>query len=317
MIAGGHHVRGLVRDRAKAEAVRAHGIEPVIGSLDDSSLLQAEARDADGVVNAANSGHRAAVEALIAGLSGSGKPLVHTSGTSIIADRAMGEPSDRIFHEATPIRPEPERVERVAIDRLVLDASGIRSIVLCNSMIYGHALGAPAQSVQVPVLAQQARTSGVARYIGRGLNRWSNVHIADVAALYALAIVKAPAGSFIYVESGEEALGKVVEAIAVKFGLGAAQSWPAEAAIEAWGREKATFSLGSNSRVRGTGRYRNSRLGAPASFDHRMDRTRAGVISRCRFPAEVVEKLATPRDRAISGVSRPALPPDSEPDHDH
>ncbi|MDR3485835.1 MAG: NAD-dependent epimerase/dehydratase family protein [Bradyrhizobium sp.] len=252
LIAGGHRVRGLVRDRAKAETVRAHGIEPVIGSLDDSRLLQAEARGADGVVNAANSGHRAAAEALIAGLSGSGKPLIHTSGTSIIADRAMGEPSDRIFHEGTPIRPEPERAERVAIDRLVLDASGIRSIVLCNSMIYGHALGAPAQSVQVPVLAQQARTSGVARYIGRGLNRWSNVHIADVATLYALAMVKAPTGSFIYVESGEEALGKVVEAIATRLGLGAAQSWPAEAAIEAWGREKATFSLGSNSRVRGT-----------------------------------------------------------------
>jgi nucleoside-diphosphate-sugar epimerase len=250
LIAGGHDVRGLVRDRAKAETVRAHGIEPVIGSLDDSSLLQAEARDADGVVNAANSGHRAAVEALIAGLSGSGKPLVHTSGTSIIADRAMGEPSDRIFYEATPIRPEPERVERVALDRLVLDAAGIRGIVLCNSMIYGHALGAPAQSVQVPVLAQQARSSSVARYIGRGLNRWSNVHIADVASLYALAIMKASSGSFIYVESGEEALGKVVEAIAVKLGLGAPQSWPAEAAIEAWGREKATFSLGSNSRVR-------------------------------------------------------------------
>jgi nucleoside-diphosphate-sugar epimerase len=251
LIASGHRVRGLVRDRAKAEAVRAHGIEPVIGSLDDTSLLQAEARAADGVINAANSGHRGAVEALIAALSGSGKPLIHTSGTSIIADTAMGEPSDRVFYEATPIRPEPERAERVAIDRLVLDATGIRSIVLCNSMIYGHALGAPAQSVQVPVLAQQARTSGVARYIGRGLNRWSNVHIADVAVLYALAIGKARAGSFIYVESSEEALGKVVEAIAVKFGFGAAQSWPAEAAIEAWGREKATFSLGSNSRVRG------------------------------------------------------------------
>jgi nucleoside-diphosphate-sugar epimerase len=251
LIASGHSVRGLVRDHAKADTVRAHGIEPVIGSLDDANLLQAEARAADGVVNAANSGHRGAVEALIAALAGSGKPLIHTSGTSIIADRAMGEPSERIFHEGTPIRPEPERAERVAIDRLVLDASGIRAIVLCNSMIYGDALGPPAQSVQIPVLAQQARASGIARYIGRGLNRWSNVHIADVAALYALAIARAPAASFIYVESGEEALGKVVEAIAVRLGLGAAQSWPAEAAIEAWGREKATFSLGSNSRVRG------------------------------------------------------------------
>jgi nucleoside-diphosphate-sugar epimerase len=251
LIAGGHSVRGLVRDRAKADAVQAHGIEPVIGSLDDAALLQAEAAASEGVVNAANSGHRGAVEALIAGLAGSGKPLVHSSGTSTIADRAMGEPSDRIFHEDTPIAPEPERVARVAIDRLVLGTSGIRSVVLCNSMIYGHALGTPAQSVQVPALVQQARASGVVRYIGRGLNRWSNVHIADVAALYALAIAKAPAASFIYVESGEEALGEVARAIAMQLGLGAAQSWPGEAAMEFWGREKAMFSLGSNSRVRG------------------------------------------------------------------
>jgi nucleoside-diphosphate-sugar epimerase len=251
LIAEGHAVRGLVRDKAKADAVAAHGIEAVIGSLDDAALLQAEARASDGVVNAANSGHRGAVDALIAGLAGSNKPLIHTSGSSNVADRALGEPSERIFHEDTPIEPEPERAARVAIDRLIVGTSGIRAVVLCNSMIYGNALGPPAQSVQVPVLAQQARESGVARYIGRGLNRWSNVHIADVAQLYALAIAKAPAGSFIYVENGEEALGEIAQAIAKRLGLGPAQPWPAEQAFAAWGREKATFSLGSNSRVRG------------------------------------------------------------------
>lgn len=251
LIADGHNVRGLVRDKAKADAVAGRGIDPVIGSLDDSALLQAEARASEGVVNAANSGHRGAVEALIAGLGCGGKPFIHTSGSSVVADKAMGEPSDRIFFEETPIEPELERVERVAIDRLVLNATGIRSVVLCNTMIYGNALGVPAQSVQIPALVNQAKASGVARYIGRGLNRWSNVHIADVAALYALAVAKAPAGSFMYVESGEEALGEVVKAIATRLHLGSAQSWPAAQAIEAWGREKATFSLGSNSRVRG------------------------------------------------------------------
>src|SRR6202030_3016339 len=119
------------------------------------------------------------------------------------ADLAMGEPSDRIYDEATPIAPLADKAARVAIDRLVLDAPRIRAAVLCNTMIYGSAMGAPAQSVQIPALLRQAKTSGVARYIGRGLNRWSNVHIADVAALYALAITRAPAGTFIYVESGE------------------------------------------------------------------------------------------------------------------
>jgi nucleoside-diphosphate-sugar epimerase len=251
LIADGHSVRGLVRDKTKADAVAAHGTDAVIGSLDDAGLLQAEARAADAVVNAANSDHRGAVEALLAGLSGSGKPFLHSSGSSIIADQAMGEPSDRIFHEDTPIAPDAEKASRVAIDRMVLDAPGVRSVVLCNAMIYGHALGPPAQSVQIPALLRQAKASGVVRYIGRGLNRWSNVHIADVARLYALALTKARAGTFSYVESGEESLGAIADAIATKLGLGSAQSWSADEAIAAWGRGTAVFSLGSNSRVRG------------------------------------------------------------------
>ena len=251
LIAQGHAVRGLVRNEANADAVRSHGIEPVVGSLDDAALLEAEARAADGVVNTASSDHRGAVEALIAGLAGSGKPLVHTSGSSIVSDEAMGEPSDRVFYEDTPIEPEPDKVARLAVDRLVLDAPGVRSVVLCNTMIYGDALGAPAQSIQVPALVRQAKESGVARYIGRGLNRWSNAHIADVAALYALAIAKAPPKSFMYVESGEEALGQVVRAIASRLGLGTAESWSADEAIAFWGRGMAVFGLGSNSRVRG------------------------------------------------------------------
>jgi nucleoside-diphosphate-sugar epimerase len=251
LIAAGHRVRGLVRDSAKADVVARHGIEPVLGSLDDVTLLRAEAHAADAVVNAASSDHRGAVEALLAGLAGSGKPFIHSSGSSIVADLAMGEPSDRIFDEAAPLEPLPDKAARVAIDRLVLAASGIRAVVLCNTMIYGHAMGPPAQSVQIPALVRQATASGVARYIGRGLNRWSNVHIADVAALYVLALAKAPAGTFMYVESGEETLGEIVRAIAARLGLGAAQSWSAEEAIAAWGRNAAVFSLGSNSRVRG------------------------------------------------------------------
>jgi nucleoside-diphosphate-sugar epimerase len=252
LIAAGHRVRGLVRDGAKAKLLGAYGIEAVVGSLDDAAVLQAEARAADAVVNTASSDHRGAVEALLAALSGSGKPFIHSSGTSIVADLAMGEPSDRVFDEATPIEPLPERAARVAIDRLVLAAAGIRSVILCNAMIYGDALGPPAQSVQIPALVRQAKASGVVRYVGPGLNRWSNVHIADVAALYALALAKAPGGTFMYVESGEESLRNIAEAIAARLGFGLPQSWSPQEAIAAWGRNLAVLSLASNSRVRGT-----------------------------------------------------------------
>ena len=105
LAAAGHHGRGLVRDPAKAEAVRAIGIEPVLGTLDDADVLIRKARAADAVADAASSDHRGAVEALVSALAGSGKALVHTSGSSVVADEAMGEPSGRIFDQETGLAP--------------------------------------------------------------------------------------------------------------------------------------------------------------------------------------------------------------------
>jgi hypothetical protein len=113
---------------------------------------------------------------LIAGLAGTGKALVHTSGSSIISDEAMGEPSGRIFYEDTPIIPLPEKVARVAIDRLVLDAPGVRSAVLCNTMIYGQ--GAFAKQVS-PSSRIGAKTP--TRHV---LNQWfrlKGLHYAELA----------------------------------------------------------------------------------------------------------------------------------------
>ncbi|HVK66139.1 MAG TPA: NAD-dependent epimerase/dehydratase family protein [Polyangium sp.] len=247
----GHAVRGLVRSTAKGDGVRAKGITPVFGMLDDAALLSAEAKAADAVINAADSDHAGAALALLAGLAGSGKPFLHTSGSSIVGDEAMGAPSDAIYTEDTPVKPEPDKVHRVALNQRIVDAApAVRTIVLCNSLIYGDTLGPPAQSVQIPPLIAQAKESGIPRYIGRGLNIWSNVHIADMVDLYLLALDKAPAGSFYYVENGEASFGDLVRAIGKALGLGEAQSWPAEAAIAKWGRELAVFALGSNSRVR-------------------------------------------------------------------
>jgi nucleoside-diphosphate-sugar epimerase len=247
----GHRIRGLIRNGARADELRAFGIEPVNGTLDDGALLTTEAQRADAVINAASSDDRPAIDALVAALAGSGKTLIHTSGSSIVADQAMGEPSDAVFDDDTPFTPEPDKQARVALDRFVLSAPGVRSIVLCNSLIYGDAIGPRAQSVQLPRLIEEARESGIAHHIGRGLNRWSTVHIADVAVLYQLALDKAPAGTFAFVENGESAFRDLAQAIADGLGLGAPQSMSSDVAEARWGRELAVFALGSNSRVRG------------------------------------------------------------------
>lgn len=251
LVAAGHSVRGLIRNPSHAEELRSFGIAPVIGTLDDSALLVAEAAGADAVVNAANSDHRGAVEAILAVLAGSGKPFVHTSGSSIVSDEALGEPSDKVFTEKTTITPVPDRAARIAIDTLIREAApGIRSVVLCNAMIYGEAVGPQSRSVQLAALVDQARESGVARHIGRGLNRWSNVHIADVADLYLLALERASAGSFYFVENGEETFKAITDAIGEALEIGPSQDWDLTEAVARWGRGLAVISLSSNSRVR-------------------------------------------------------------------
>lgn len=252
LVAGGHAVRGLIRDPAKAESCRAFGIIPVVGTLADWGLLVREASDADAVINCASSDDRPAVDALISALAGSGKTLIHTSGSSIVADEARGEPAAAIFNDDTPRQPEPDKEARVALDKAVLDARGVRSIVLCNSLIYGDPIGPEARSVQLPRLVDLAKETGTARYIGRGLNRWSTVHIKDVAELYLIALERAPAKFFAFVENGESSFFGLAEAIASALELGAAQSMSSKDAEARWGREVAIFALGSNCRVRAT-----------------------------------------------------------------
>lgn len=246
----GHQVRGLVRSVEKAVACETFGIDTVDGTLDNHDLLAEEARRADAVVNAASSDDREAVEALLGALTGSGKALLHTSGSSIVADDAEGEPSDVIFDEEHMPTPTSDKAARVALDRAILSAQGVRSIVLCNSLVFGDALGPTARSVQLPLLIDQAHESGHAHFIGRGLNRWSTVHIADVVDLYLLTLEKAGPGTFVFVESGEASFRDMAQSMADGLGLGEPISMTIDAAEARWGRARARYSLASNSRVR-------------------------------------------------------------------
>jgi len=253
LLAAGYSVRGLIRDASKAERLKALGIEPVIGSLEDRSLLTREAQSSEGVIHAADSDHLSAIESLVEGLRGSGKPLLHTSGSSVIGDDALGDHvSESIFDEDTPMIVEPVKQPRREIELRVLAAAneGVRAVVICPSNIYGGGTGLNPRSVQIPFLVDQARMDGVVHIVGRGVNRWSNVHIDDVAELYLLALQKAPAGAFYFIENGEASFGEIGESIARRLKLEPVQSWTVEEAAERWGKVHAHYTFGSNSRVR-------------------------------------------------------------------
>jgi len=253
LIDAGHRVRGLVRDPGKVGDVAARGIEPVVADLDDGEVLNREARAADGVVSAANADHLPSVQALLAGLEGSGKPLLHTSGSSVIGDDARGNfAGAAIYDETTPFVVHPGKQPRHALNQTVLAAAarGVRAIVICPTLIYGTGRGMNPHSIQIPFLVRQAREHGAARVVGQGLNRWSTVHIDDLVDLYRLALERGRAGAFYFAENGEASFAEIAAAIAARLRLGVVEPLAAETAAAQWGEARAFFTYGSNSRVR-------------------------------------------------------------------
>jgi nucleoside-diphosphate-sugar epimerase len=251
LINAGHSVVGLVRQTDKASQLALRGIQPLLGTLADLAEITEAARAADAVINTANADEFLAADTLIKALAGSGKVLIHTSGTSVVSDRAAGEYSTAIFQEDSPFDPLPERRLRVAIDRAVLAAAQqkIRSVVIRPSLIYGRGHGLNPHSIQLPRLIELARKYKIARHVRRGLNVWSHVHIDDLVDLYLLALDAAPPGSLFYAENGEASWKAMASAVGRLLGFGAeTRDWPIEEAVHEWGPSAIT-SYGSNSRV--------------------------------------------------------------------
>jgi nucleoside-diphosphate-sugar epimerase len=249
----GYRVRGLVRSKENADLISQLGIEPVISDLNDTDLLIREAKQADGVINAASADHSESVQALIKGLAGSSKPMIHTSGSSIVGDDVRGsQRTESIFDEYTPLVVQKLKQPRRNIDLSVLGSatSDVRSIVICPSLIYGVGRGLNPKSIQIPFLAENAQKLGVVQIVGAGQNVWSNIHIDDVVDLYVLALAKAPAGAFYFAENGEASFEQIGYALAKRLGLSLVESLNPDLAAQLWGVPRAYYSYGSNSRVR-------------------------------------------------------------------
>lgn len=253
LMASGHELTGLARSGEQAEVLAARGIKPVVGTLDDAEILAKAALDADGVVNAASADHPASVVTLVTALERSGKFLVHTTGSAIVADGADGAaPTRAPLSEDDHFEPLPFRRPRVDMNRYIRQAAiekGVRAVVICPTMIYGAGRGAQPHSDQVPKLMALSKQIGAGVYFGEGLNRYSNVHIDDLADLYLLAIEKAPGGSFFFAENGSESFKAIAASISEALGLGGATvSLPIAEVIRQYG-EAGRLGVGANSLV--------------------------------------------------------------------
>ena len=194
LIQAGHHVVGLARSDASADALEAAGAEVHRGSLDDLDNLREGAAKSDGVIHlafvhdfdqyeAANETDRQAIEAMGAVLEGSERPLVIASG---VATTAVGRPAT----ESDPSAPDFPR-SRAATMTLALAGKGVRSsVVRLPPTTHGRG-----DHGFIPTVIQIARQKGLSGHVGDGSNVWSAVHRSDAARAFRLALEQAPAGS--------------------------------------------------------------------------------------------------------------------------
>ena len=248
LLSAGHIVSGLARTEQAAQALKTHQIVPEAGNIDAPEQVAAIAAQADATIYVAAAATFAldqqAVSAILAHYHDSGKRFIFTSGSAVFADAAGGEPSNRVFTEAEPPT-QAMMGERVDIEQQVVAAhtSGVRAVVVRPPLVYGRG-----GSIQVPLLIDIARQTGIARYIGRGENRWSTAHVDDLADMYALVLQHDLSGEIFHAASDEVRMRDLADAVGRLLHLGPAVSWSMEEA-KTWGAFVA--GLGSNSRISG------------------------------------------------------------------
>ncbi len=245
-----YKVVGLVRNEVHTKELNAAGIETIVGSIHDETVLQKAISDADAVIHNADSADDAyAADSIVNALEGTGKTFIFTSGSAIFGGKENGEKNDFVFTENFPLQPRLEMASRVPINQHILRSTrkNIRSIVIVPTMVYGEGLGLKKDSIQLPALISLSKKKGFGIYFGKGENIWSNVHIEDLADLYILALEKSKAGSLYYAENGASTIKNLAEKINEQYGLKTAQSVSVQEAVDIFGPAGGYFGFASNS----------------------------------------------------------------------
>lgn len=249
LVGQGHQVAVHIR-RAEAEAqIRDLGGEPILGSLDRLDEVLPLLADYDGIIWAAqlmlDEEHKV-ISAFVDALKDTGKALIFTSGSSLLTIRTDGDWDENSFGENDTFVPRSHIKPRLDIENMVRDshARGVKGMVIRPPVVWGNG-----GSVIISDFYHSAEETGAVCYIGRGLNVYSNVHVEDLANLYALALSKGEAGALYHAVSGEQNFKTMCETIATHLNLPTRSVTVAEG-VEIWDKFMAAIVLSSNSRTR-------------------------------------------------------------------
>ncbi len=217
LVRRGHAVHGLARSDGSAKKLAELGATPLPGDIASPERWVGTLPYIDAVIHAAcdfsaamGEIDRRLLDVLLARLAAQpNKPrFIYTGGCWL-----FGATGEEIATEATPFRPLPAFAWMVPSLRRVLELPGIDGIAIHPAMVYEPAGGVFHR------FAKDACERDAIRVVESEAVRWPLVHSEDLAALYALALEKAPAGSS-YIGSAIEGfpVGRIARALANRFG---------------------------------------------------------------------------------------------------
>jgi nucleoside-diphosphate-sugar epimerase len=211
----GHEVTALVRDDAQAEAVAARGATPAVVDLYDTTAVVSLLSDAEGAIHTASPGDEtsanldsAAVDAAIGAFDGTGKPYLHISGAWVYGDNTH-------ITEDSPFNSPAMVAWREPIEKRLLDATGLRGVVIVSGVAYGDGGG----GVPGLVLGSPRDDQGNLIMLGTGQQHWSTVHVADLADFFRRALEDDSARGYHVIGDGRNpTVAELTDAAAVAVG---------------------------------------------------------------------------------------------------
>jgi nucleoside-diphosphate-sugar epimerase len=211
----GHEVTAIVRDDADAETVAATGATPVVVDLYDRPAVVSALSDADGAIHTASPGDEtsadldsAVVDAAIEAFDGTGKPYLHISGQWVYGDNLSIDERSQFNAPALVSWKEP-------IEKRVLDAGGMRGVVIVSGLAYGDGGG----GIPGLLLGSPRDDAGNLIMLGTGQQHWSTVHVADLADFFRRVLEDDSARGYYVVGNGlNQTVAEITEAAAVPAG---------------------------------------------------------------------------------------------------
>jgi nucleoside-diphosphate-sugar epimerase len=211
----GHEVTALVRGEPQADITAARGATPAIVDLYDRAAVVDLLRSVDGAVHTASPGDAssadldsAMVDAAIEAFGSTGKPYVHISGLWVYGNNTA-------ITEQSPLDPPALVAWKEPIDRRVLEASGMRGVVIVAGTAYGDGGG----GIPGVVLGSPRDDAGNLVMLGTGQQHWATVHVADLAAFFRRVLESdAARGSYVVGDGSSPTVAELTEAAAVAAG---------------------------------------------------------------------------------------------------